>query len=112
MARGNPQNLTPYKKGEERAKINGAKGGKKFKENIEIRKSLKQILVDYLESCDDNGVKHSDKITSALVKQASRGNIKAYEIIRDTIGEKPKNEVEVETVAMPSFSWGENTDGS
>ena len=34
-----------------------------------------------------------EAITASLVKQALEGNTKAYEIIRDTIGQKPADAV-------------------
>ena len=38
-------------------------------------------------------------LSAALIKQALSGNTKAYEIIRDTIGEKPVEKVAVTTPA-------------
>ena len=34
-------------------------------------------------------------MTIALYKEAIQGNTKAYELIRDTIGEKPINKIEL-----------------
>jgi hypothetical protein len=34
------------------------------------------------------------KISTALIEKCLKGDTKAYEIIRDTIGEKPKDKVE------------------
>lgn len=36
-------------------------------------------------------------ITAALIKSALSGNTKAFELIRDTIGEKPTDKVDVTT---------------
>ena len=40
--------------------------------------------------------KAQEKISTALINEAQKGNTKAYEIIRDTIGEKPMDKLEVE----------------
>lgn len=41
------------------------------------------------------GMTYQDAITAAAAKQASRGNIKALEYVRDTIGEKPTERTEI-----------------
>jgi hypothetical protein len=33
-------------------------------------------------------------ITLALIREANKGNVKAYEVIRDTLGQKPVDKVE------------------
>lgn len=63
------------------------------------KKSMKDML-DYLlvkEITSQSGEKAStqEAISISLIKQALKGNIRAYEVIRDTIGEKP---VEVQEV--------------
>lgn len=39
------------------------------------------------------------KISLALIEEAIKGNVKAFEVIRDTIGEKPVNKQEVTGVS-------------
>lgn len=83
----NIDNLKPYKKGElssEEAKKRGSKGGKKSVESRRARKTLKEEL-ELLLSMDDS----QNKISLALIDKAIKGDIKAFEVIRDTIGEKP-----------------------
>lgn len=48
------------------------------------RKTLKEELLLLLASGNTQ-----NKISLALIKKALNGNIKAFEVIRDTIGEKP-----------------------
>lgn len=72
---------------EERQKI-GRKGGLKRAENIRKRKSLKDELIALLELNDNN-----NKISLALLTKALNGDIQAFTTIRDTIGEKPRDEV-------------------
>ena len=64
-------------------------GGIKSGESRRARKTLKETLLMMLE--EDN---MQDNITLALLKRARNGDTKAYEIIRDTIGEKPTEKIE------------------
>lgn len=66
------------------AREKGKKGGIKSGESRRERKKFKEALIDILSEGDTQ-----DKILVALVKQAQRGNIKAFEVLRDTIGENP-----------------------
>lgn len=53
------------------------------------RKMLKDELMLILESEDIQ-----NRISLALVDKALAGDVRAFEVIRDTIGEKPKDVVE------------------
>lgn len=83
----NEENLKPIKKGElskEEAKRRGQLGGKKSVEKRRERKLLKDELIMLLSSGQTQ-----EKISLALIQEALDGNVKAFEVIRDTIGEKP-----------------------
>lgn len=70
-------------------------GGKKAMENQKKRKQLRELLEYALfngEETDNNAV----NITKALIEQALSGNTKAYEIIRDTLGETVTNKISIE----------------
>ena len=62
------------------------KGVEASREKRAIRKRLKEELLLMLE---DNELQN--KICLALINKALNGDIKAFEVIRDTIGENPKN---------------------
>ena len=79
------ENLTP-----EQRRKNASKAGKASAKKRAERKTLKEELLLLLSENDTQ-----NKISVALIKQAQTGNTKAYEIIRDTIGEKPKDNVNV-----------------
>ena len=83
----NEQNLRPceYKLSREEAK----KGGKKSAEARRARKTLKETLLMMLEEGDTQ-----NNITLALLDKALKGDTKAYEVIRDTVGEKPTDKIE------------------
>ena len=99
MPRGNPQNMRPLntRSIEDQKKIRSA-GGKRSGEVRRARKTLRETLLLMLE--DDN---IQDDIALALIKEAKNGNnagsvTKAFEVIRDTIGEKPVDKVMIAEV--------------
>lgn len=83
------ENLKPIRSVEE-AREKGKKGGIKSGEVRRERKALKDELLCLLEQGETQ-----QKISLALIKQALKGNVKAYAMIRDTIGEKPIDKQEI-----------------
>lgn len=87
----------PFATGDERA----SEAGKKSAESRLARKTLREELLSLLESdvVDKKGNTKQAQVamSAALIKQAISGNTKAFEIIRDTIGEKPTEKVEMKT---------------
>lgn len=79
------EDLTPSQR-----RTNASKAGKASAQKRAERKSLKEELLLLLSEKNTQ-----NKISVALIKQAQSGNTKAYEIIRDTIGEKPKDNVNI-----------------
>lgn len=96
-----PEGHAPWKPGEE-ARENGRKGGLKSGEVRAARKTLREELLALLtqDITDKNGrqMKMQTAISASMVKQALSGSTKAYEIIRDTIGEKPIDKVMISEV--------------
>lgn len=94
-----------FEAGEE-AREKGRRGGKKSAEVRRARKSLREDLVYLLQVTekDSDGKKRTQQeyIAEALIKEARNGNVRAFEAIRDTIGEKPVEQREI-SVAMPQF---------
>lgn len=58
------------------------------------KKKLADLLKKQLEKQNKNG-SSADEICNALIIQASNGNVKAFEVIRDTIGEKPTDSIQI-----------------
>ncbi len=85
----NEQNLVPLTT--EKAREIGKKGGKRSAEVRAARKTLREELLALLSAGDTQ-----NKISLAMIDKAMNGDTKAFEIIRDTIGEKPKEKLEVE----------------
>ena len=46
------------------------------------------------------------KITAAILEKAMAGDVRAYEVIRDTMGEKPKDAVELSGAGQVRFTFG------
>lgn len=98
MPRGNPQNLKPNKEGvrtkEERkalARKAGLASGKARRE----RKTLREDLLALLSA----GNTQKD-MNLAIIAKALEGDTRAYEIVRDTIGEKPADKIIVAEVSQ------------
>lgn len=88
----NEQNLKPQsertkKEQREIARLGGIASGKARAE----RKTLKEELLILLSQDD-----YQKKISTALLQEATKGNTKAFEVIRDTVGEKPVDKVEAD----------------
>ena len=86
----NEKNLKPVKtkkEARERGRAGGIKSGKVRK----ARKTLKEELLLLLENGNTQ-----EKISLAMIQEALNGNTKAFEVIRDTIGEKPTDKIEAE----------------
>jgi hypothetical protein len=84
MPRGNIQNLkTPTP---EQARERGAKGGRAYAENQKRRRLLKEELEALLEIGDNQA-----RLCLSLYQKALEGDVRAFEALRDTIGQKPKD---------------------
>lgn len=86
----NEKNLKPIRsvsEAREKGKNGGIASGKARRE----RKTLKEELITLLETGDNQL-----RLSVALLTSALDGNVKAFEVIRDTIGEKPKEEISIE----------------
>ena len=83
-------NLIPAsKQTPEERRENGRKGGIASGIARNERKTLKEQLLILLENGDTQ-----KEVSLALISKALTGDTKAFEVIRDTIGEKPKEQVE------------------
>lgn len=81
----------------EEAREYGRKGGIASGKARAIRKTFKETINGELD----------DKTMSALIKaminQAKKGNTKAFEILRDTVGEKPIDRQEIKEITSEWF---------
>lgn len=80
-----------------------ANGGKKCGENKRKRKAMKEYLEALLLTNTESGDYLTD-ITLAIINKALNGDVKAYEVIRDTLGESPKQQVELSSADTISIN--------
>lgn len=93
------ENLKPVtKRTKNEAREISKKGGIKSGESRRERKKLKEELLLLLSEGDNNR-----RMSIAIFERALNGDTKAFEVIRDTIGEKPKEEIEVKDVTPKWF---------
>ena len=88
----NEQNLKPVSSKKE-ARERGRKGGLASVEARRKRKTLKEELLLMLSEGETQ-----QSVTLALIEKAMSGDTKAFEVIRDTIGEKPIDKVMIADV--------------
>lgn len=103
LKKGNPAHQ--FKKGERRASELGKKGGKQLKINNQLRKSfaaigeaigsqkpsaeaVKKLVKLYPDFAKDE-INNKILMLARIAEKAKNGDLKAFEIFRDTIGEKP-----------------------
>ena len=70
-----------------------SKGGKASVKARAKRKELKEELQQLLETGNTQ-----KKMSTALIQRAIRGDVRAFQVVRDTIGEKPPERVYIEEV--------------
>ena len=61
------------------------------------KKTFKELLKIALEMRTKNGNTNAEEIVASLILKAQSGDVKAFEAVRDTIGEKPKDNVDLTT---------------
>ena len=97
---GNEQNLKPFTSDQSReeAAENGRKGGIASGEARRRKRDLRLALELLLEKeyTDKKGkvMTGAEAITTKLFEQAMKGNVKAFETIRSTVGQDPVQKVE------------------
>lgn len=89
---------TRFKTGSEQVKIarlGGIASGKAKRERKTIREELEFLLEKKLKNNKGEDISTREAISTAMIGQAIKGNVKAFITIRDTIGEKPTDKQEV-----------------
>lgn len=94
----NEQNLL---KGDEKHKFTpeeASKGGKRSAEARRAKRDLRIALEILLEKTyvdkSGNEITGTTAVASKLFEQAMKGNVKAFETLRDTVGQKPVEKIE------------------
>ena len=86
LKKGNPE--TQFRSGREAAE-NGRKGGIASGEARRERKLIKDRILERMGETD------WDEMIDGLIER-SKGSVKDFEVLRDTIGEKPKEQIEAD----------------
>ena len=110
------ENLIPFtERTESEVREMNAKGGRKSGETRRKQKTLRETLNIMLEKCatdpkyremvleagiKKNGITNKDIVVAAMVLKAAAGDTKAFELIRDTIGEKPAEEINLNNIEI------------
>ena len=98
-------NLKPFtsEQSRELAKINGKKGGLIAGENKRKRKLLKDTINEFLEAVNpDTNNSFQIDLVNSMIQKALDGDVSAFNTLRDTAGQKPKEEVQA--VVMPMIN--------
>lgn len=103
MARGNPDKIKPIRSTYE-ARERGKAGGKKSGEARRKKKALREHLEALLAGKQDN-MTTAEALTLALVEKGLSGDVRAFEVIRDTIGERPVDKSEQQISGGLELVW-------
>ena len=98
MKRGNPDilKLAPSaKEAQRRGSLGGKKSGEARREKKALREHLEALLLS-----KKGDMTTAEALTLALVEKGLAGDVKAFEVIRDTIGEKPVEKQQQEVAAQ------------
>ena len=83
-------NLKPfntYSKEEHRelSRKGGIMSGKTKRKRKELKEELEIIMSQKYDDLFENNITYQEKLCKTLIEQAIEGNIKAFEVIRDTL---------------------------
>ena len=107
---------TQFKTGSEQveiARLGGFASGEAKRKRKTIREELEFLLAKQLKNNKGENISTREAISTALIGQAIKGNVKAFIAIRDTIGEKPTEKTQTEltlTQALVEFVDGKSDD--
>lgn len=101
----NDENLKPFsQRSKSEAREMGAKGGvasgKARREKADLRKMCQMVLAMDIKGKDGTMKSGAEAITLAQLQKALKGDAKAYEVLRDTAGQKPIEKVEQVNIDM------------
>lgn len=101
----NEQNLRPgeYKFTQEEAKKGGIASGKARREKKLMREAFEELLSREYHDQAGNVLDGTSALAAKVFKQAMDGDLKAFEIIRDTTGQKPVERVETVEISPETY---------
>jgi hypothetical protein len=96
----NEQNLKPcgYKLTREQAKKGGLKSAETRRRKKDLREALEMLLEKEFTDSKGNVLSGTEVITAKLFEKASKGDVRAFETIRSTVGQDPVQKVMIAEV--------------
>lgn len=93
----NEQNLRPseYKLSQDEAKRGGINSGEARRRKRDIRLALEALLEKDISDKHGNTMTTTEAIALKQIEKALKGDTKAFEVVRDTIGQKPSDKVDL-----------------
>jgi hypothetical protein len=80
-----------------------SKGGKASVQKRKEKKLLKDTIIEFLETVNpDSGNSFQIDLVNSMLQKALEGDVSAFNTIRDTAGQKPKEEIQA--VVMPMIN--------
>lgn len=102
-ARKGSENLVPVRTKDE-ARKRGAKGGQASGLARRKKKTMRELLELAMELPSGDKTT-AEAITAALLDKALSGDVKAYEVVRDTLGENPKIKMDNQISGGIAITW-------
>ena len=90
--------IDPGKKGDPKTIENCTKAGRATAETYARRKTFKESITILLNQKFDDGTTMQDRIVAAMANKATDGCVGAAEFLRDTVGEKPSDQVSLDVM--------------
>ena len=96
----NEQNLHPseYKLSQEEAKKGGIASGEARRAKRDLRLALEALLEKEFSAKDGTVLSGAEAIALKQMEKALKGDTKAFEVVRDTAGQKPVEKVMIAEV--------------
>jgi hypothetical protein len=95
----NEQNLHPgeYQLTQEEQKKGGIASGEARRKKRDIRLALEMLLEKEFKDRNGNTITGAEAIAAKQFEKAMKGDTKAFEVVRDTSGQKPTDKIEMKT---------------
>lgn len=104
MPQNGTKNLKPntleYRTKKEQKQIatkGGIASGKARRKKKTLRQCLEILLEKKMKGKNGETITGAEALTTKLFSEALKGNVKAFEVIRDTAGQKPVEKVQMKT---------------
>lgn len=92
-----PEDLTPKQRRENASKAGKASGEARRKKKL-LRECLEILLEKEITDKKGETMSGAEALSTKLFAEAMKGNVKAFEVLRDTAGQKPVEKVIVSEI--------------